>query len=74
MSKINPLEQPDPLLGLLQNIQQQFNDLLKSMGSYELRQEILKQELLDIEAQITCLNLLQDCIDELSDRLESRKI
>ena len=74
MSKINPLEQPDPLLGLLQNIQQQYNDLLKSMGSYELRQEILKQESLDIEAQITCLNLLQDCIDELSDRLESRKI
>jgi hypothetical protein len=74
MSKINPLEQPDSILYLLQNLSAQLSDLMLKMGHYETRKKIILNELKDIETQEMVLDCLKEALEHLTDRVQEREL
>jgi hypothetical protein len=74
MSKINPLEQPDPILNLLQNLSAELSDAMLKMGHYQTRKKVLLNELKDIETQEIVLDCLKEALEHLTERIKEREI
>jgi hypothetical protein len=74
MSKINPLEQPDPILNLLQNLSSQLSNAMLQMGHYQTRKKVLLNELKDIETQEMVLDCLKEALEHLTERVQEREL
>ena len=70
--KKDNLKEIDPLWQLVFKLENQRHELLQDMGEFEIRQEILQNELKDIETQINCLNYISDALEELHNRIFER--
>jgi hypothetical protein len=68
----NNLTQPDPLLSLLHQLQEQRDELNYILGDYMTRVKILNNDLKDLQLQIEVLDVLDECIDDLNDRILER--
>ena len=66
------LKEIDPLWQLVFKLENQRHELLQDMGEFEIRQELLQNELKDIETQINCLTYISDAIEELHNRIFER--